>query len=77
MSENDDLTEELRTVKSHLAMLRSRMELVRQQMQKRDGLYQVLMQEKDKKRKVELLDNIQNSSVVTYRLLTLEDDDFS
>ena len=58
-------------------MLRSRMELVRQQMQKRDGLYQVLMQEKDKKRKVELLDNIQNSSVVTYRLLTLEEDDFS
>jgi hypothetical protein len=52
------------------------MELVRQQMQKRDGMYQVFMQEKDKKKKAELLDNIQNSAVVTYRLLTLEDEDF-
>ena len=75
VTENDSYVEETRDCKTQIATLRSRMEVVRQQMQQRERCYKEIMSAKiNKARKAELLEMLANSAVVSQRMLTWEED---
>ena len=75
VTENDSYVEEIRDCKTQIATLRSRMEVVRQQMQQRERYYKEIMSAKiNKARKAELLEMLANSAVVSQRMLTWEED---
>ena len=73
MTENDEVTEDLRECKAQMAQLRARMETARLQMQQRDKVYNDIINTKmSKERKAELLELLSNSARVTRGLLTWE-----